>query len=67
MKCLVCNRRFDHVHECVKHFKICRQSLQCEKCERFFDQVRRYSAHVDICKGLDKYKCYVCHVEFTNC
>ena len=66
MKCLVCNRRFDHVQEHVKHFKIFRQSLRCEKCEKFFDQVKRYHAHVDIGNGLDNYKCYICHVEFTN-
>ena len=22
---------------------------------------------MNICNGLDKYKCYICHVEFTNC
>ena len=54
------------MQEHITHFKICRQSLWCEKCEKFFDQVRRYSAHVNICNGLDKYKCYVCYVEFTN-
>ena len=66
MKCLVCNRRFDNVQECVKHFKTCKQSLQCEKCEKYFDQVR-FCAHADVCNGLEKYMYYICHIEFTNC
>ena len=67
MKCLVFSRRLDNVQEHVKPFQICKQSFQCEICEKCFDQVRRYHAHVDVCNGLDKYKCYICHVEFTNC
>ena len=67
MKCLVCSTKFNNVQEHVKHFQICKQSLKCEKCEQCSDQVRKYHAHVEVCNGLDKYKCYICQVEFTNC
>ena len=49
------------------HFKICKQSLKCGKCEKGFDQVRRYCSYVEICSGLNKFKCYICKVEFTDC
>ena len=64
LNCLVCTRRFNSVKECRTHFQFCKQSF---KCEKGFDQVRRYHAHVKICNGLDKYKCYICKVEFTDC
>ena len=64
--CLICNKEFASERECQNHYKICRSSLICLKCNKSFDKLCTFQAHGNICAGLDKFKCSVCGLCFSD-
>ena len=66
LQCSVCEKNFNSLQQCQEHFKVCSKSLVCDKCQKRFTHINRYKSHINMCNGLNKYKCYICKVQFTD-